>query len=156
LQKVLYSTEAKGVSPSNIHSTIGKHIIIELSDCNKDKLSDLEFVKRTMEESVRRAKATIIDSKFHKFSPVGVSGIILLAESHASIHTWPETDQGSYASLDIYTCGEDVLPEDALKHIIKEFEAKSYCLTSLKRGTINSAENCHYSHQIEAQATKNI
>ena len=73
-----------------IFSTQGNHFIVELSGCNSKHLTNLAFVENTLVEGVKKAKATLISQNFYQFSPQGVSGILLLAESHCSIHTWPE------------------------------------------------------------------
>jgi S-adenosylmethionine decarboxylase len=95
-----------------------------------------------LEEAVTKAKATIISSRFHQFHPVGVSGIILLSESHCSIHTWPNEE---YAAIDIYTCGEHVFPQIACNHIVRELKAKEINITSLERG-LNAARKNVYCH----------
>lgn len=113
------------------YGTFGRHIIADLGGCSRIRLGSVSIVKEIMEEAVLRSGATIINSHFHKFSPEGVSGIILLSESHASIHTWP--DKG-YASIDIYTCGEHVFPSLAVDHICAGLCAETVHVTSLERG----------------------
>jgi len=68
---------------------------------------------------------------FHRFSPVGVSGVVVISESHLSVHTWPET---GYVALDIYTCGEDAKPEAAVEYALGEFGAKNVHITEVTRG----------------------
>ncbi len=82
---------------------LGRHLIVEYADCNCELLNDIDFLEEQMNESVRVAGATIVSSKFHRYNPQGVSGVIVIAESHLSIHTWPEY---GYAAVDFFTCGE--------------------------------------------------
>lgn len=113
---------------------LGNHLIIELYECNQKKINNLEFVEKTMLDSARESGAEIIKSAFHKFNPHGVSGIIVIAESHFSIHTWPEY---GYCALDIFTCGDTIQGEKALKFLKKEFKAKNISVIETKRGLLN-------------------
>jgi S-adenosylmethionine decarboxylase proenzyme len=84
------------------NSPVGQHILLDLYQCN-DQLSDVDWIEEVMLEAAKRSGATIVDTRFHAFSPQGVSGMVIIKESHLSIHTWPEHN---FASVDIYTCGE--------------------------------------------------
>jgi S-adenosylmethionine decarboxylase proenzyme len=118
-------------SQAESFGTFGRHILADLSDCQAELISSVDFVKKTLEEAVVKAGATIISSRFHQFTPIGVSGIILLSESHCSIHTWPEEE---YAAIDIYTCGEHVFPQIACDYIAEKLGAVEVCITSVERG----------------------
>lgn len=111
--------------------TNGKHIIIDLWKANKKKLNNKEFIKRTLLEAARKANSTIMAHKFHKFIPSGVSGYVLIAESHISIHTWPDEQ---YASLDVYTCGDKTFPDNARDYVIEAFGAQDFSTVSIDRG----------------------
>ncbi len=81
----------------------GSHLIIDLWDACPDRLSDPEVVDRVLRDAAVATGATILHGHFHHFGPgSGVSGVLVLAESHVSIHTWPERD---YAALDVFVCG---------------------------------------------------
>lgn len=82
---------------------LGKQIILELYDCNPTKLSDPQLIEMEMRCAALAMNATIVTSTFHHFSPLGVSGVVVIQESHLTIHTWPEY---GYAAIDIFTCGE--------------------------------------------------
>lgn len=82
---------------------LGKHTILELYDCPADLLSDPTAIQQQMEAAALAMGATIIESRFHHFSPLGVSGVVIIAESHLTIHTWPEYH---YAAIDVFTCGD--------------------------------------------------
>ncbi|MDX1917830.1 MAG: adenosylmethionine decarboxylase [Candidatus Caenarcaniphilales bacterium] len=144
----LSSLERGSISTSPF-GTVGRHVIADLTHCNSNLIADLDFVKKILEEAVVKAKATIISSRFHRFSPTGVSGIILLSESHCSIHTWP--DEG-YAAIDIYTCGEHVFPQVACDHIAGQLQAKKVCLTTLERG-LRVPYDSAYIHEVQQATT---
>lgn len=110
--------------------------MVELRDCNPKILKDLKKVKNAMVSAAKEAKATIIDISFHEFSPFGISGMVIIAESHLSIHTWPEY---GYAAVDIFTCGDLIKPEVAAAHLIREFASKSPSIVEMKRGILSPA-----------------
>ncbi len=107
---------------------------MELRDCNPDILKDLKRVKKALVSAAKEAKATIVDISFHEFNPFGISGMVVIAESHLSIHTWPEY---SYAAVDIFTCGDIIKPEVAASFLIEKFESKSPSIVELKRGILS-------------------
>ena len=113
-------------------AAIGKHLILELNDCDRDRLSDRDFLKDTLLSACRISGATILSESFHSFSPYGgVSGVVIIAESHFSVHTWPEY---GYASIDIFTCGDRANPQRAANFLIMKFQADRHSLTKLVRG----------------------
>ncbi|MBW2624148.1 MAG: adenosylmethionine decarboxylase, partial [Deltaproteobacteria bacterium] len=110
---------------------LGTHLIIELFECDGKIISDLKAVEELILEAVRISGATIIESFFHLFPPNGVSGIVLVAESHFSIHTWPEY---SYAAVDIFTCGDRVDSKKALSFLKQSLKSKNVSMMELERG----------------------
>lgn len=115
-------------------NALGTHLLVELRDCNPEILTDLNRVKEALVSAAKEAKATIIDVSFHEFSPFGISGMVVIAESHLSIHTWPEY---TYAAVDIFTCGDVIKPEVAAYYLINRFESKNPSIVELKRGIIS-------------------
>jgi S-adenosylmethionine decarboxylase len=113
---------------------LGTHLLVELRECNPEILKDLEKVKNAIVSAAKEAKATIVDISFHEFNPFGISGMVVIAESHLSIHTWPEY---SYAAVDIFTCGDIIKPEVAASFLIERFESKSPSIVELKRGILS-------------------
>ncbi|MCG8307918.1 MAG: polyamine aminopropyltransferase [Cytophagales bacterium] len=113
---------------------LGRHIIAELYSCDIECLNDVTFVEKAMLEAADRAGATVINSTFHHFSPFGVSGVIVIQESHFSIHCWPEY---GYASIDIYTCGDTVDPWVAYAYLKDKFSAAHGSTVELNRGQRN-------------------
>jgi S-adenosylmethionine decarboxylase len=118
--------------------------LVELRDCNPRIIKDLEMVKNALVSAAKEAKATIVDISFHEFNPFGISGMVVIAESHLSIHTWPEY---SYAAVDIFTCGDVIKPEVAASFLIKLFESRNPSIVELKRGIL-SHENEKLPHKV--------
>jgi S-adenosylmethionine decarboxylase len=117
--------------------SLGRHLLLELYDCSSEVLNSLESVKRAMVEAAKRAEATIIDVVFHEFNPFGISGVVVIAESHLSIHTWPEY---KYAAVDIFSCGDVLQPEVAANYLVEQFGAERTSVVDVQRGMfLNSA-----------------
>jgi S-adenosylmethionine decarboxylase len=102
-----------------------------LHGCHAERLNDLEAIEEIIAEAAAKAHSTLIDVRGHRFSPHGVTAVGLLAESHLSVHTWPET---GYAAVDIFTCGERCDPLLACDTLIEAFGAQEHSLTVLTRG----------------------
>ncbi|MEW6115822.1 MAG: adenosylmethionine decarboxylase [Nitrospirota bacterium] len=115
-------------------NALGTHLLVELRDCNPEILKNLNQVKGALVSAAKEARATIIDVSFHEFNPFGISGMVVIAESHLSIHTWPEY---SYAAVDIFTCGDIIKPEVAAQFLINRFESKNPSIVELKRGIVS-------------------
>lgn len=113
---------------------LGTHLLVELRDCDPEILKNLSKVKEAMVSAAKEAKATIIDVSFHEFNPFGISGMVVIAESHLSIHTWPEY---GYAAVDIFTCGDIIKPEVAANYLINQFESKNPSIVEMKRGILS-------------------
>ena len=107
-----------------------KHFLLELYKCDYEKLNDESFVRCTLNNSAKLANAKVLNLISNKFEPQGVTAIALLAESHISIHTWPESN---YSAVDIFTCGQNMKPEKACKYIIKALIAEEHLLRVIDR-----------------------
>jgi S-adenosylmethionine decarboxylase len=112
-------------------NALGRHLLLELFDCDSDAINNLESVKAALVEAAKRAQATIVDVVFHEFNPFGVSGVVVIAESHLSIHTWPEY---RYAAVDIFSCGDVLQPEVAANYLVEEFKAERTSVVDVQRG----------------------
>lgn len=112
---------------------LGRHFVFELFGCDCALLDDLRAVQSAMERGAVAAGATIVGRVFHKFAPQGVTGVVIIAESHLSIHTWPEL---GYAALDIFTCASKTDPMKAYEVIAKELRPSSSSVLELKRGML--------------------
>ena len=116
---------------------LGRHLVVELSECNQEKLNDLSFLEECLDEAVRRSGATKVRSVFHRYNPQGISGVVVIAESHISIHTWPEY---GYAAVDFFTCGQTVDPYRALDHVKTGLESKDVQVSEINRGMPSHAD----------------
>jgi S-adenosylmethionine decarboxylase len=110
---------------------LGHQIIAEFYDCDGDLLANVDYVTDAMLEAAKRAKATIVTHTFHHFSPLGVSGAIIIAESHLAIHTWPEY---GYAAVDLFTCGDSLHTEQAFHYLREALKSGTFSTMSLERG----------------------
>jgi S-adenosylmethionine decarboxylase len=118
-------------------NALGRHLLLELFDCDSDALNNLEAVKGALIEAAKRAQATIVDVVFHEFNPFGISGVVVIAESHLSIHTWPEY---RFAAVDIFSCGDVLQPEIAASYLVEQFGAERASVVEMQRGMfLNSA-----------------
>ena len=115
-------------------NALGTQLVIELKGCDRDLLNDLSYVKSTMIQAAQAVGATIIGESFHKFSPLGVTGVLAIAESHMCIHTWPEY---GYAAVDVFTCGDGFDPHKAAQCLIEGFRSREPALTELRRGVLS-------------------
>ena len=112
-------------------NALGRHLLLESFDCDLDAINNVEAVKETLIEAAKRAQATIVDVVFHEFNPFGVSGVVVIAESHLSIHTWPEY---RFAAVDIFSCGETLRPEVAANYLVEQFGAERTSVVEMQRG----------------------
>src|SRR5213595_3694688 len=112
-------------------NALGRHLLVELFDCDPDVINSLESVKEALIEAAKRAQATIVDVVFHEFNPFGISGVVVIAESHLSIHTWPEY---RYAAVDIFSCGDVLQPEVAASYLVEQFAAERTSIVEMQRG----------------------
>ena len=110
---------------------LGRHLLLELFDCDPEALNSLDVVKGTMVEAAKRAQATIVDVVFHEFNPFGISGVVVIAESHLAIHTWPEY---RYAAVDVFSCGEMLRPQVAVDYLVEQLGAARASVVELQRG----------------------
>jgi len=131
--------------------TRGTHIVCELSGCSPQILTDLSGVRTIMEAAAREANAEILKVTFHRFQPQGVSGVVVIAESHMSIHTWPES---GYAAVDFYTCGDHTDPRRACEFAAKRLGATSMLTTEVKRGIAST--NGQYTHVVHEHAGRSM
>jgi len=111
--------------------TLGKHFLLDLKDCNKDILDDLEFLKSALSAVAKRSQGEPLGESFYHFTPQGVSGLVLANGSHICIHTWPEF---GYAAVDIFTHSDSFRLKEAAKLIIEKLGSQSPSIVELKRG----------------------
>ena len=114
-------------------NALGRHLLVELHDCDREALNNLDFIREVMLKAAIDCGAVVLGESFHRFSPQGVSGVVVIAESHISIHTWPEY---GYAAADVFTCGTSVNPEIAAQVLIEKLGSKNHTLNEIKRGVL--------------------
>ena len=112
---------------------LGRHLLCELYGCDRESLNRPELIRAEMLAAVSRSGATPIQDFVHTFTPHGVTGIIVIAESHFAIHTWPEY---GFAAVDLFTCGDSVDPYVAFEHLTKALRAASHSIVELRRGLL--------------------
>ena len=96
------------------------HLVVEYNECNTSKLNDKQYLENFLTQAAIAGKFTVLKTAFHQFEPQGVTGVLLLSESHMSIHTWPEH---GYAAVDLFTCGQNSTTESEV-NIKKALECK--------------------------------
>ena len=110
---------------------LGSQLLVEMYACDARILDDVDAIESAMREAALASGATIVHEKFHRFSPHGVSGVVVIAESHLAIHTWPEH---RYAAVDLFTCGSTVDPNACVETLRECFRAARWSATSIVRG----------------------
>lgn len=112
---------------------LGRHLVLELYNCDPEVLNDRDRIEEIMTKAAERAGATIVQKVFHLFNPHGVSGVVVIAESHLAIHTWPEY---GYAAVDVFTCGSKVDPWKAYEYIKEQLGAQYHSTMEIYRGEL--------------------
>jgi S-adenosylmethionine decarboxylase len=112
---------------------LGFHLLIEFWGCDHGILNDVGEIENLMDEAAVASGATIVDSVFHRFNPHGVSGVVVIAESHLAIHTWPEY---GYAAVDLFTCGRDVDRWKAYESLKKSLAPQTTSTKEIIRGEV--------------------
>jgi S-adenosylmethionine decarboxylase len=129
----LATTEA-----STRRATVGTQVVLDLYECETEHLDDIAWVKATLVKAARAAGATIVETVFHKFAPWGISGVVVIAESHLAIHIWPEH---RYAAIDVFTCGENVRMDVASAFLTKAFRSRRPLQRCFTRGDDVAADS---------------
>ena len=117
--------------------SLGRHVLAEVYGCRFDALNDIQKVEDVMVNAALEAGAEVREVAFHKFSPQGVSGVVVISESHLAIHTWPEL---GYAALDVFTCGERVNPWDVCNYITAALGTDYVKAQEITRGLVANQE----------------
>ena len=116
---------------------LGRHMLLELYDCPLEILNDSQEIEKILVNTVKQVNATLISKSFHHFSPYGVSGVVIIAESHITIHTWPEH---RYAAIDVFTCDETIDYQLVETLLVKAFNAANHEAKIIARGEMQLAE----------------
>lgn len=113
---------------------LGKHLIAELWVRNPRLLDDPELIRDTLIAAAKRGHFSVLNVSAHAFSPHGVTAVVLLSESHMSIHTWPEH---GYAAVDVFTCGGS--PKEALAELGRRLDVERMDVEEMDRGLVGQA-----------------
>ncbi len=113
---------------------LARHLLAEYYGCDPGLLDSVSRLKETIEAAARAAKTTIINTHLHKFAPQGVSGVVILAESHLAVHTWPEF---GFTSVEIFVCGEEADPEAGHAFLLDVLKPKHTVVRTVIRGHMN-------------------
>jgi S-adenosylmethionine decarboxylase len=144
-EPVLKTVECNSLGGSTPPPSVGykfqmKHILFTLTGCNSELLDDEGFVRDVVFAAARVCKSTLLALNSHKFEPQGVTCVAMLAESHISIHTWPENQM---AVCDVFTCGDHTVPEDAVEYMKTEFESKGILQKMVDRRLDKNPSFCY-------------
>ena len=115
-----------------------KHYLLELYRCDYEKLNDESFLRCTLNNAAKLANAKVLNLISNKFEPQGVTAIALLAESHLSVHTWPEAH---YSAVDIFTCGQNMKPDLSCTYLIEALMAEEHLLRVINRNPPFKVQN---------------
>ena len=129
---------------------LGRHILAEFFQCDSEILNDTAKIEKLMCDAAEKCGATIVESVFHTFSPFGVSGVVVIQESHLAIHTWPEY---GYAAVDVFTCGDTVDPWVAAEYLKESLASKEVTTVELTRGEVKGHGVLHHKPMMVAEET---
>lgn len=118
-------------------ASLGQQMVLDLFDCATPHFNDIAWVRATLRNTATNAGATVVTDAFHAFSPYGISGVVVIAESHLAIHTWPEHQ---YAAIDIFTCGTKIDFAGIRTALVSAFQAKTESTREFKRPCLFSAK----------------
>ena len=128
-------------------NALGHQLMVEFYDCDQGMLDDLASIEKAMLDAAIVSGATIVEKVFHRFSPFGVSGVVVIAESHLAIHTWPEY---GYAAVDLFTCGDEVDPMKGFELLQERLGSQNMSIVEMKRGMLPRADLRHKPMAFEA------
>ncbi|MCD6362890.1 MAG: S-adenosylmethionine decarboxylase proenzyme [Synergistetes bacterium] len=124
---------------------LGRHVLVEAYECNPEVLDNLQFLQEAMVEAATRTGAEVVDVVFRKFQPYGVSGVVVISESHLAIHTWPEY---GYAAIDLFTCGDTADPWKAFDYLTEVLESKKVTTLEVQRGQLRDLTPTRFLNEV--------
>ncbi|HDQ93261.1 MAG TPA: adenosylmethionine decarboxylase [Synergistetes bacterium] len=128
--------------------SLGRHILVEAYDCDREALDNIRELQEAMETAAEKAGATVVESAFRKFQPHGISGVLVISESHLTIHTWPEF---GYAAIDLFTCGCNADPWKAFEHLSTYLKSSRTTSIEIQRGCISPGNDGEISLDLEKE-----
>ena len=124
--------EHKGPEPVAPGFALGRHMTVEFYDCDAKLLADADGLEKVFVHAAEASGATVIGSNFHNFEPQGVSGVVVISESHFAVHAWPEYD---YAAVDVFTCGDSISPFVGIEKLKKSLRAQDALISSFSNNS---------------------
>lgn len=124
--------------------SLGRHLLGEFHGCDRELLNRPDHIRAELLAAVGRSGATPIHDFVHAFTPHGVTGVVVIAESHFAIHTWPEY---GFAAVDLFTCGDTVDPWLAFEHLAKSLRAATHSVVEMRRGLMPSPDGAKLVHK---------
>jgi len=132
---------------------VGRHLIVEMYECDPKALDSLKTVKEALIDAAVASNSTVVGFDFYRFKPHGISGYVLIAESHISVHTWPER---GYAAVDVFTCGQHTNPWKGLEVLKERFGAKKVTIMEITRGVGIEQYDGYWVPEKEKAAIENL
>jgi S-adenosylmethionine decarboxylase len=118
------------VMPGMPHS-VGAHVLLDLYGIAAAQLDDPEHLRACLEQAARDGGAHVVESRFSRFSPQGASGVVILAESHVAVHTWPEL---GFAAVDVFTCGAPSVADGVADAVVRLLAPTRFEMQRIARG----------------------
>lgn len=112
---------------------LGHQTTVDFYGCKSEKISSCKFIEDTLLKAAKLLNLTVVNTTIHSFSPIGVSGVIVIKESHIAIHTWPEHN---YIAIDFFTCNKSFNLNFGLEWLKQEFKAENLSVKEIKRGDL--------------------
>ena len=119
---------------ANMPKPLGWHMLLEFYDCDSEYLNSVDDMEVALVDAAKQAGATVVETVFHRFAKQGVSGVVVIAESHVTIHTWPEH---GYAAIDAFTCGDEQMPYRIESYLKEKFNAGRTESKMIERGNVS-------------------
>ncbi len=133
-----------------MREALGNHILIEFYDCDSESLRSVEYIEKVLLRAADESGAKVVTSNFHQFQPYGVSGVVVIEESHYTIHTWPEHN---YAAVDLFYCDPSVDVDKAIEVITEALNSRHFSTMEIKRGTfVNHRAFSNAEKEVEKEA----
>ena len=120
---------------NNLEPILGHQTNIEFYGCPSDLIDDVVQIKQILIDVAEHINLSVVNTTIHRFSPIGVSGVVVIKESHIAVHTWPEH---GYVAIDFFTCNQSYEIEKAIVYLFDKLEAKAKEVVSLKRGNMST------------------
>ena len=120
---------------------LANHQIVEFNNCEEVEIDNSNFIRKIFLQAAKLGEVTIVNECFHEFSPYGVTGVLVIAESHMSIHTWPEY---KYVAVDIFSCGDKIDFDKIIDHLKNKLKCKNSSSININRGKLDNLNNLEY------------